>query len=47
MESVRPSAKTELRRGCGVMPLLLADPLQGFLDRGHGVRRVDEREGAA
>jgi hypothetical protein len=28
-----------------VTPLLLADSLQRFLDRGHGVRRVDEREG--
>ena len=26
-------------------PLLFAGPLQGFLDRGHGVRHVDEREG--
>ena len=27
-------------------PLLLAGSLQRSLDRGHGVRRVDEREGA-
>ena len=26
------------------MPLLLAGPLQPALNRGHGVRRVDERE---
>jgi hypothetical protein len=36
--------KNRIAQGCGVTPLLLAGPLQRSVNRGQGVRGMDDRD---